>query len=82
MILKGHNTGKWRLIRELSYLPGESVNDGIETELYSLVYTSIDSVARVAAGYQQGVQLAKVDIKAAYHLISVHPMDRPLQDTL
>ena len=81
VIPKGHNTGRWRLITDLSYPPGESVNDGIEAELCSLVYTSIDQVARVAAGYQQGALLAKVDIEAVYRLIPVHPADRPLQAT-
>ena len=82
MIPKGHNTGRWRLITDLSYPPGESVNDGIEAELCSLVYTSIDQVARVAAGYEQGALLAKVDIEAAYRrLIPVHPADRLLQAT-
>ena len=74
VIPKGHNTGRWRLITDLSYPPGESVNDGKEAELCSLVYTSIDQVARVAAGYEQGALLAKVDIEAAYRrLIPVHP---------
>lgn len=31
VIPKGHNTGKWRLIVDLSFLPGESVNDGIDS---------------------------------------------------
>ena len=79
VIPKGHKTGRLGLITDLSYPLGESVNDGIEAELCFLVYTSIDRVARVAAGYQQGALLAKVDIEAAYCLIPAHPTDRPLQ---
>ena len=49
VIPKGHGTGKWRLITDLSYPPGKSVNDGIAPELCSLSYTSVDRVAEVAA---------------------------------
>ena len=31
VIPKGQNTGKWRLITDLSYPEGQSVNDGIES---------------------------------------------------
>ena len=76
VIPKGHNTGKWRLITDLSYPPGQSVNDGIDPELCSLSYITVE---RVAARYGRGTQLAKIDIESAYRLIPVHPQDRPLQ---
>ena len=79
MILKGHNPGKWRLITDLSYPQGASVNDGISPELCSLVYTSVERVAEVAAEYGRGALLAKIDIESAYRLVPVHPQDRPLQ---
>ena len=78
VIPKGHNTAKWRLIMDLSYPPGASVNDGIDSSICSLTYTSVDEVAQVAASYGQGALLAKVDIEAAYRLIPIHPQDRPL----
>ena len=78
VIPKGHNSAKWRLIMDLSYLPGASVNDGIDSSICSLTYTSVDEVARVAASYGHGALLAKKDIEAAYRLIPVHPQDRPL----
>ena len=46
---KGHDTGKWHRITDLSYPPGKSVNDGIDPELCSLHYTSVDDVAVVTA---------------------------------
>ena len=79
VIPKGHNTGKWCLITDLSFPHGSSVNDGIAPELCSLVYVSVDTVAAVAAGYGRGALLAKMDIESAYRLIPVHPQDRPLQ---
>eukprot|EP00731_Ephydatia_muelleri_P000792 Em0001g792a len=38
VIPKEHGTGKWRLITDLSYPPGSSVNDGIDPSLCSLRY--------------------------------------------
>eukprot|EP00731_Ephydatia_muelleri_P011099 Em0005g1685a len=78
VVPKGHNTGKWRLITDLSYPPGHSVNDGIDPELCSLHYTSVDDMATVAAELGQGALMTKVDIEAAYRLVPVHPHDRPL----
>ena len=79
VIPKGHNTGKFRLITDLSFPPGQSVNDGIDPSLCSLVYTTVDEVAAQAAALGRGALLAKVDIEAAYRLIPVHPQDRVLQ---
>ncbi len=79
VIPKGHNTGKFRLITDLSFPARQSVNDGIDPELCSLVYTRVDEVAAQVAISGRGVLLAKVDIEAAYRLIPVHPQDRILQ---
>ena len=79
VIPKGHDTGRWRLITDLSFPPERSVNDGVDAVLCSLVYTSVDRVAEVAAFLGPGALLAKVDIELAYRLIPVHPEDRPLQ---
>ena len=78
VIPKGHNTGKWRLITDLSFPPGASVNEGIDPTICSLTYTSVDQVAAVAASYPPGALLAKVDVESAYRLVPVHPTDRPL----
>ena len=80
VIPKPHQPGKWRLIVDLSHPKGASVNDGIDPELCSLVYTSVDeAVNRVL---QRGRVLAKIDIASAYRIIPVHPRapadDRPL----
>ena len=78
VIPKGHNTGKWRLITDLLFPKGCSVNDGIDASLSSLSYISVDDIATAAARLGQGALLAKVDIESAYRLIPVHPQDRPL----
>ena len=79
VIPKGHNTGKWRLITDLSYPPAYSVNDGINPDVCSLKYSTVEEVASVAASYPPGALLAKIDIESAYRLVPVHPQDRPLQ---
>ena len=78
VVPKGHNTGKWRLITDLSFPPGFSVNDGISSALCSLSYISVDTAAAVITSLGQGTLLAKIDVQAAYRLIPVHPDDRPL----
>ena len=79
VIPKGHDTGRWRLITELSYPPNGSVNDGIEPDLmFSFVCLSRSS-GRGSHPAGRGALLAKVDIESAYRLIPVHPQDRLLQ---
>ena len=79
VIPKGHNTGKWRLITDLSYPHGQSVNDGIDPSLCSLTYSTVDDVADVVVKLGRGALLSKVDIEPTYRLIQVHPQDRSLQ---
>ena len=78
VIPKGHTPGKWRLITALAFPPLASVNDGIDRELSSLQYTSVEKVARAAQRLGKGALLGKLDVQAAYRLIPVHPEDRLL----
>ncbi|KAL5477312.1 hypothetical protein EMCRGX_G024096 [Ephydatia muelleri] len=77
VIPKGQ-TGKWRLIVDLSSPHGGSVNDGIDSELCSLSYVSVEDVASIILRLGRGTLMAKVDIKSAYRLLPVHPEDRLL----
>ncbi len=81
LIPKGHGTGKFRLIMDLSYPHGASVNNGIDPALTLLSHTSVDSVAQPQRVQQlgKGSLLAKMDIESAYRLIPVHPQDQILQ---
>ena len=78
VIPKGHNSGRWRLITDLSYPPGQSVNDGIDPALCSMAYTTVNDVAAIVTQLGRGALMAKVDIESAYRLVPVHPQDRPL----
>ena len=81
VIEKKNQPGKFRLIVDLSYPPGMSVNDGISPELSSMSYTKVDDI--VQGIWQSGVgsMLAKIDIKNAYRVVPVHPVDRHLLAT-
>ena len=76
VIPKKHKPGKWRLITDLSFPEGGSVNEAIDPELCTLSYIKVDEVARAAIALGPGALIAKVDIKSAYRLIPVHPQDR------
>ena len=78
VVPKGHTPGKWRIITDLSFPAGRSVNDGIDPALCSLSYVSVDTVVSMVTALGPGSRLAKVDIEAAYRLVPVHPDDRPL----
>ena len=54
VIPKPHQPGKWRLIVDLSHPNGKSVNDGIEAELCSLRYTSVDEAVRRSMNVGRG----------------------------
>ena len=71
--------GKFRLIMDLSFPQGASVNDGISQDLSTLSYVTVDEVAEIATQLGKGALPFKMDIQSAYRLIPVHPQDRVLQ---
>ena len=76
VIPKKHQPGKWRLITDLSFPEGASVNDTIDPALCSLKYISVEQVAERAVMLGKGSLIAKIDVKSAYRLIPVSPADR------
>lgn len=75
IIPKPHQPGKWRLITDLSHPCGTSVNDGIESQLCSLSYVSVDDAVCTIWHLGVGTILAKVDLESAYWQIPLHPQD-------
>ena len=55
------------------------MNEGIDPELCSLSYVSVDELANIVMHLGTGALMAKVDVESAYRLIPVHLYDRPLQ---
>ena len=69
VIPKAGQLNKWRLILYLSSPRGHSVNDGIEKELCSLKYASVEDAVQMIWSLGQGTLLAKIDIEHAYRNI-------------
>ena len=61
VIPKNHLPGKWRLIVDLSHPRKQSVNDGIEPELCSLSYTSVDEAVQRVIKEGCGTVMATVN---------------------
>ena len=78
VIPKRNRPDKWRLIVDLSSPEGRSVNDGIDREVCSISYASIDDAVSLLQSSGTGAQMAKIDLKEAYRMVPIHPEDRPL----
>ena len=78
LIPKAHQVNKWRLIVDLSAPLGRSVNWGINPNLCSLSYTSLDEAVQRILHLGQGATLVKLDLKDAYRIVPVHPDDHHL----
>ena len=73
VIPKKSRPNKWRLILDLSSPNGHSMNDGVEKELTSLSYVSVDDVVSQVRQLDQGMMIAKMDVKSAYQNIPSAP---------
>ena len=67
--------GKWRVIMHLSAPIGNSVNDFIAPEDFSLHYATIDDAIRLIMSSGRGTLMAKVDLKSAFRMVPVHHSD-------
>ena len=59
VIPKNNKPGEWRLIVDLSSPEGESINDGINQELSSLSYISVDDLSAIILATGRGACLVK-----------------------
>ena len=64
VIPKRGQSNKWRLIVDLSSPRGYSVNDGIDSSLTSVQYTSIDEATNFIHQLGIGTLMAKLDLKS------------------
>ena len=70
--------GKHRVIHDLLWPPGQSVNDGIAVDC-SVRYVSIDNITdRIKSFGKTGVKIAQIDIENAYKHIFIRPEYRHL----
>ena len=66
---------EWRTIYHLSYPEGDSINDYISKDRYSLQYVRADDAIRALQSLGRGSYMAKMDLKSAFRLIPIHPDD-------
>ena len=78
LVPKGHASGRWRMIVNLSSPQSASVNSGIDKTLCSLQYTSLDDAIGLIRHFGPRLQLMKMDLRDAYRVIPVHPDDHHL----
>ena len=78
MIPKCNQEGKWRLILDLSSPTGNSVNDGIQKDTFSVQYMQVDDIINAVMELGRGTLIAKFDIQNAYRIVPIHPDDRHL----
>ena len=63
---------------DLSRPTDDSVNSHIDKEAYSVKYSTIDDAIRLITATGRSCYLAKVDIKHAFRLVPVRPVDHHL----
>ena len=77
-IIPKKTPNEFRLIHHLSYPKGSSVNDFIPEESSSVQYATINDAIPILKKLGKGCFLAKTDIKSAFRIIPVHPLEYPL----
>ena len=71
-------SGKFRIIHDLSSPRGNSINDFISEEDASVQYETFDTLVSLVQHYGKGCLMAKTDIEEAFRIIPIHPSDRHL----
>ena len=67
--------GKFRLIHDLSYPKGNSVNSLIPRENSEVKYDCIDNVIKLVKYFGRDSYLGKTDVEDAFRNIDIHPFD-------
>lgn len=68
----------FRLIHHLSFPKGQSINDFIDPKLCAVHYASFDNAVDLLLRTGRNAWLAKADIKSAFRLLPVSPLDYEL----
>ena len=68
---KGQN--QFRLIHDLSFPAGKSINDGILKEHTRVQYETLDHVIGLTSRFGRGALIAKADIENAFRIVPIHP---------
>ena len=74
-VIPKKHSNDWRTIYHLSYPQGNSINDHIAKDPYSLSYVRVDDAIHILQSLGKGAFMAKTDLKSAFRLIPIHPED-------
>ena len=75
VVRKKGSENRFRHIQNLSSPKGNSVNDFIDKERFSLNYVTVDKAIDQIVSMGRGCLLSKVDIESAFRIAPVHPDD-------
>ena len=67
--------GEWRMIHNLSYPKGQSINDYIPEEFATVRYATADDAILMIKRLGAGCALAKADVRNAFRICPIHPSD-------
>ena len=70
--------GKFHIIVDKSSPKKDSINDNICRQHTHVAYSSVEDAAHLMQHFRTNVFLAKIDVKEAYRIITIHPDDWPL----
>jgi len=73
------NPTEYRVITHHSAPHGSSVNDGIDKHEFKISFDTLKHAVRWIRHFGVGALLSKIDIKDAYRILPVHPVDQLLQ---
>ena len=75
-LIRKSEPNQWRMIIDLSFPAGASVNDFIPGVEVSVKYASVDDAIGFIIKCGRGALMAKFDIKSAYRILPIHPSQR------
>ena len=74
-LIPKRNSPDFRLIHDLSFPHDNSVNSHIDKALTSVYYQTLDDCVSVILSLGRGALVAKADLKDAFRIIPIHPVD-------
>ena len=73
-----HDPGKFRLIHDLSFPKGDSINSYTSREFTTVKYDTLDRVVELVRSCGRNCLIAKADIQEAFRLIPIRSQDYPM----
>ena len=74
-IIPKRQQNSFRLIHDLSFPRGNSVNSHIPTEFSKVTYETLDHIVALVQKFGKDSLISKVDIEDAFRIMPIHPKD-------